>query len=487
MVATALLLASCGGSSASPDRPAPVPGATIVYGSERLAWNQDGNTSSLQFLAYVDDSPVALDASCATTPLPAQCSAPLPPLTTGVHRIAVAAVAAESAVSGLESERSESITVQKVTARSVVSALSFPDAGIPSSAPGLESLVTAADGRAFAVDVVARGLRAPVQLAVAADGRVLVAEANGHVRVIRPDEPGREAAALDAHALLDPPLMGPLGVALHPDFARNHFVYLAFLAEEQPAGARLRIVRLRETADLLGEPATLFEAPVTAAFQDPSVPILGAAHGSPDSLSAGAPRLAFGPDRLLYVLLPPETEFDREPSASRPLASMLRLADDGRAPDVGPLSGINVHPLGFGWHPATSDLWVIAPSGNGSAVLRPVTSGPLPAMDAGGLAVLRLTDAGGAAASPALAFEPTETTSALAAAFSADLDPASFTVVRLATPVLIETVLSGISGRIGDAVAARDGTLFLATSNSVGADPDAGGDIVVRLRARPSP
>ena len=463
MVATALLLASCGGSSASPDRPAPVPGATIVYGSERLAWNQDGNTSSLQFLAYVDDSPVALDASCATTPLPAQCSAPLPPLTTGVHRIAVAAVAAESAVSGLESERSESITVQKVTARSVVSALSFPDAGIPSSAPGLESLVTAADGR------------------------VLVAEANGHVRVIRPDEPGREAAALDAHALLDPPLMGPLGVALHPDFARNHFVYLAFLAEEQPAGARLRIVRLRETADLLGEPATLFEAPVTAAFQDPSVPILGAAHGSPDSLSAGAPRLAFGPDRLLYVLLPPETEFDREPSASRPLASMLRLADDGRAPDVGPLSGINVHPLGFGWHPATSDLWVIAPSGNGSAVLRPVTSGPLPAMDAGGLAVLRLTDAGGAAASPALAFEPTETTSALAAAFSADLDPASFTVVRLATPVLIETVLSGISGRIGDAVAARDGTLFLATSNSVGADPDAGGDIVVRLRARPSP
>ncbi|MCC7241441.1 MAG: hypothetical protein IT180_05920 [Acidobacteria bacterium] len=119
-------------------------------------------------------------------------------------------------------------------------------------------------------------------------------------------------------------------------------------------------------------------------------------------------------------------------------------------------------------------------------MLRPVTSGPLPAMDAGGLAVLRLTDAGGAA-SPALAFEPTATTSALAAAFSADLDPASFTVVRLATPVLIESVLSGIAGRIGDAVAARDGTLFLATSNSVGADPDAGGDIVVRLRARPSP
>jgi hypothetical protein len=277
-------------------------------------------------------------------------------------------------------------------------------------------------------------------------------------------------------------------LALHPAFASNHFVYVAFLAQEQPGRLRLRLVRLREAGDRLGEPATLFEAPIAVDVQDSSVPILGAPPGFPGGPSGRAPHLAFGPDGLLYVLLPPGAQFDREPSASRPLASMLRLDDDGRAPEAGPLAGITAHPMGLTWHPATSELWVLAPGSNGAAVLRPVTGRDAPAAEEAGLAVMRLTDAHGSE-SGALVFEPTPAPGALAAAFTLDLNPASFRTVRLATPILIESVLSGISGRVGDVVSDGVSTLFLATSSGGGPAnaPDVSGGVILRLRLRPSP
>ena len=233
----------------------------------------------------------------------AECSAPLPPLTNGVHTIALAAVSA----SGLEGERSGSITVQKVAARSVVGAASFPDARASSGEAHLEATVTTPDGLAFAVDVVARALKAPLQLAPTPDGRLLVAEADGRVRVIRPGEADRGEAALDARALLEPSPVGPPGLALHPDFARNHFVYLSFLARDGAERTLLRIVRLREVGDALGEPATFFEAPVAVAPEVSRIAADGETPGTAASLADAGPRLAFGPDGLLYALLPPRS------------------------------------------------------------------------------------------------------------------------------------------------------------------------------------
>jgi len=55
----ALIAAACGGNSPAPP-PAPstpgpsVPGATIVTGTERLAWSQAGDPWRMSFRAYVD-------------------------------------------------------------------------------------------------------------------------------------------------------------------------------------------------------------------------------------------------------------------------------------------------------------------------------------------------------------------------------------------------------------------------------------------------
>ena len=91
-----------------------------------------------------------------------------------------------------------------------------------------------------------------------------------------------------------------------------------------------------------------------------------------DGLEAAGPRLAFGPDGLLYVALPPGVEFDREPAASTPHASMLRLRDDGRVPlDLPALEGVPASPIGFDWHPSTGALWAMFPGEDGDVVLRP--------------------------------------------------------------------------------------------------------------------
>ncbi len=54
----------------------------------------------------------------------------------------------------------------------------------------------------------------------------------------------------------------PMGLASHPDFAQNRFVYLSLLEHPRADERRLRVLRLREVGDTLGEPATLFDAPV---------------------------------------------------------------------------------------------------------------------------------------------------------------------------------------------------------------------------------
>jgi hypothetical protein len=479
-VALLMVLTSCGGSS-PPDRPAldppsAVPGATIVYGTERLSWLQPGDSPGLLFRAYVNGNPVALDDAKCNWPAPeAECSSPLPPLSDGVHTITVAALSGDSS---LESEASESITVQKVSARSVVSAASFPDARFAPDASRLDAAVTAYGGQAFAIDVIARGLNGPVQLASIPDGRVLVSEGDARVRVVRPGGLDSRDDALDARALLQPSPLGGLGLAVHPDFARNQFVYVSFLARDGADRTVLRIVRLRAVADTLGEPLSLFEAPIVATVGRWRNADDGQGLDVPAALTRESPRLAFGPDRLLYALLPPGLEFHNEPAASSPHPSMLRIADDGRVPEVGPLTGIVAHPLGLAWHPTTAALWLIVPGTDGEALVQPSSASSVAGVDGAGRGVLRMT-AGLEASSGALALQPSGLLQ-LAPSFQQAMTPESIGVLRLVVPILAESVLTGVSGRIADLVPAGAGTLYLTISDP--GDVSNSGDVVVRLR-----
>jgi len=487
-----MLATSCGGSP----EPSPAPGAITVRGTERLGWNQVGEVAYLRFRAYVDDRPVDLGAATCDGSTPeAACTSPLPPLTDGIHTIALTAV---DRFSGLESERSVPITVQKVSSTATIGAASFT---APGAGPGplrLETVVATSDGLAFAADTVLAGVKAPAQLAWAPDGRLFVAEADGRVRVVRPGDRAlgdqdQGEPALDARALLEPPPVGPLGLALHPDFAWNHFVYVSFLAQDSRERTLLRVLRLREVGDRIGEPATLFEAPLTATAAAAGGDLDEADGGEAElaaSIPRDGPRLAFGPDRLLYVALPPGAEFDNEPAASTPHASMLRLRDDGRVPlDMAALAGVVAHPIAFDWHPSTGALWAVFPGDGGEAVLRPVTEGHASGVADAGRATLRVAAGGGRAAGVLLFQRTPESRFEPARAFVAVPENEALSVVTFAEPARAEDMLAGMFGRIGDVVAGERGTLFLVTRNGQRAR-DVGGtndDVVVRLTPRLTP
>src|SRR4051794_14430067 len=84
------------------------------------------------------------------------------------------------------------------------------------------------------VEVIARGLDHPWGLAFLPDGRMLVTERPGQLRVIAPDgrasAPVQNVPAVYAHGQ-----GGLLDVALDPDFAANRLVYLSY-AEPGPNG-----------------------------------------------------------------------------------------------------------------------------------------------------------------------------------------------------------------------------------------------------------
>lgn len=473
--AALLVTASCTNAPPAPSSGAPGgahdAGVIAVRGTERLAWSQAGDVTALRFRAYVDDVPILLSAAVCDSSTPeAECSSPLPPMTDGVHRIALTSVA----TSGDESERSESLVIDKRAGRTATMA-SLPDANAAAASFQAQATFRLTEDLAFTADIVARGIGAPAQLAWMPDGRLLVAEADGGVRVVRPGAAGRTVRAIDRgrpRPLLGSAATGPIGLAPHPAFAENGFVYAALLAAHQPGFYRLQVVRLRETGDTLGDPATLFETPVIDRRFAPGT-------ARPRQISPPeAPRVAFGPDGLLYIALPMSFTFYREPAASAPHASMLRLSDDGRP--AGALTGIRAHPLGFTWDPATGEFLPAFADGNNAAVVEPVAQARTAVARNAGRLRLPVTYRTTGLSSALVIGEASgvrghELTRALLGARNTP----SRRSIRLTMPV----VIGSLADRIGDIAAGADGTWFVVTSNAAraGGTGSDDGDVIVRL------
>lgn len=110
----------------------------------------------------------------------------------------------------------------------------------------------------FTVETVASGLEFPWSLAFLPDGDMLVSEREGRLRYIE-DGTLREAAVEGLPEIFVDGQGGLLGLALHPDFAENRFVYFAY--SEGDIGANhtaLARGRLAEDGSALADVETLF-------------------------------------------------------------------------------------------------------------------------------------------------------------------------------------------------------------------------------------
>ncbi len=197
--------------------------------------------------------------------------------------------------------------------------------------------------------VITDQLEHPWSLAFLPDGRMLLTERPGRLRLIEQDKLLPEAIG-GLPAIVAKGQGGLLDVAVHPDFAENHWVYLSYAAPGD-GGYGTHVGRGRLEGRQLKDWQTLFQlTPKTTRTHH---------FGS---------RLVFNKQGLLYVTVGERGEQNRAQQLDDPAGSVLRLRDDGSIPDDNPfISQSAAHPeiysyghrnpQGAALHPQTGLLW----------------------------------------------------------------------------------------------------------------------------------
>lgn len=221
---------------------------------------------------------------------------------------------------------------------------------LASAAACADESVIQSEKATLRVETLVTGLEHPWSLAFLPDGRMLITERPGRLRVVRdgrllprPVDGTPEVVARGQGGLLE--------VAVHPDFESNGWVYLTYAA---PAAGGLGTELAR--GKLLGSDRL------------DSVQVLYRAEPKSRGGRHFGSRLAFTPDGMLIMTLGERGDQDRAQDLSDPAGSVIRLRDDGRVPRDNPFvarsavrpeifSYGNRNPQGLAIHPTTGAIW----------------------------------------------------------------------------------------------------------------------------------
>jgi aldose sugar dehydrogenase len=221
--------------------------------------------------------------------------------------------------------------------------------GLPAQAQQPQRLKT--ETGEIVVETVARGLENPWGLAFLPDGRILVTERPGRLRIVSTD------------GQVSPPLGGVprvyareqgglLDVALDPKFVENRLVYLTY-AEPREGGASTAAGRGR-----LNAAGTALEGFQRIFRQEPA---------ESGGLHFGG-RLVFAPDGKLFISTGERFKFEPAQDLSTHLGKMIRINPDGSVPPDNPFvnrAGAKPEIWSYGHrniqglaiHPQTGALW----------------------------------------------------------------------------------------------------------------------------------
>jgi aldose sugar dehydrogenase len=202
------------------------------------------------------------------------------------------------------------------------------------------------------VETVARGLEHPWALEFLPDGRMLVTERPGRLRLV--DRSGRISEPLAGVPEVEVGGQGGLlDVALDPKFAENRLVYLSY-AELREGGAGTAVARGRLDEGRLEAVRVIYR-------QQPKV--AGGNHfGS---------RLVFARDGKLFVTQGERADYrEQAQDLSSHLGKIVRINADGSVPDDNPFAGkAGARPEIWSYghrniqaaaiHPETGQLWTV--------------------------------------------------------------------------------------------------------------------------------
>lgn len=262
----------------------------------------------------------------------------------------------------------------------VLSAAAGAQPPAPQAGPDPDGQVITSEKQTFRMEVLARDLETPWALAFLPDGRILITERPGRLRVL---QNGKLLAdpVKGTPAVWEKQDGGLLDVEVHPQYARNGWIYLSY-SEAMPGHvptAALRdppsmtvIVRGRiNRANAWVDQQVLFRAQ-TAVYNSSN-----AHYGS---------RFVFDRHHHLFFSLGDKQVPAHAQDLSKATGKIHRIADDGKVPKDNPFvkqpgalptiwSYGHRNPQGLAWDPVSGKLWASEHGPNGGDEINIIEAG----------------------------------------------------------------------------------------------------------------
>lgn len=233
------------------------------------------------------------------------------------------------------------------------------------------SVLIKSERQTFRLETYIEGLETAWGIAFLPDDTMLVTEREGRLRMIR-------RGTLDPQPIAGTPSVfrrgdaGLLDVAVHPDYARNGWIYLAYCEPDgRPDTAMTVVVRGRVRDGRWVDAQEIFRAP-------------------PENYFAGIVhygcRFLFDADRHLFFTIGDRGRPEAAQDLASPLGKIHRVNADGSIPADNPFVGRpgalpsiysygHRHPQGLEFHPVTGRLWATEHGPTGGDELNRVEPG----------------------------------------------------------------------------------------------------------------
>lgn len=225
--------------------------------------------------------------------------------------------------------------------------------------------------QAFKLETVIDGLETPWGLEFLPDGRLIFTEREGRLRIATLGQPlGAEVTGLPKPWVLQDG--GLMDLTLHPDYARNGWIYLGYSEAGGLMGAsETVIVRGRVRGSQWVDQEVLFRAPPELYWED--------------NTHFGL-RFLFDRQGNLFYSIGDRGHRDDAQSLASPHGKVHRIRDDGKVPDDNPFVGRpeavasiwsygNRNVQGMAWHPVTGALFATEHGPRGGDELNHIEKG----------------------------------------------------------------------------------------------------------------
>jgi glucose/arabinose dehydrogenase len=233
----------------------------------------------------------------------------------------------------------------------------------------LPNVVVQSEKAAFRLETVAEGVALPWGIDFLPDGRMLVTEKAGTMRIV--DKGKLSEPLTGVPAVLANGQGGLLDVGVHPDYAKNGWIYLSFSDPGPNGSAMTRVVRAKLKGNALVDVQDVFKAP-------------------PDTYRTGpnhfGSRIVFDRKGHIYFSIGERFQHLDAQDLARPNGKIHRVNEDGTIPKDNPFVGKppampsiysygHRNPQGLTLNAATGVVWEVEHGPRGGDELNIIRAG----------------------------------------------------------------------------------------------------------------